>query len=163
MMIVIKADATSPRGLRNVIDGETELLQGFEFNANAKFDACMYAPYTATIDRPTGVAAVNIPSFIPALHIVAPEGTTHFKLVSAAAAINFETETFSATESSTAIMPWNNTATAVIDLSNALPAAGTQPLFLAFGIQFYQQVNGVEYPLKNGAFNALSLVMVSGV
>ena len=29
---VIKADATNPRGKKNVIDGETELLTGFEFN-----------------------------------------------------------------------------------------------------------------------------------
>jgi hypothetical protein len=36
MMRVIKADETNPRGFRNVIDGEAELLKGFEFNANSK-------------------------------------------------------------------------------------------------------------------------------
>jgi hypothetical protein len=34
--------------------------------------------------------------------------------------------------------------------------------FLALGIEFYQEVNGQMYPLKNGAFNALSLVKVDG-
>ncbi len=39
MVKVIQMDATNPRGLRNVIDGEAELLQGFEFNINGKLPA----------------------------------------------------------------------------------------------------------------------------
>jgi hypothetical protein len=55
------------------------------------------------------------------------------------------------------------------DLSSAVNAAfnteanSTHPLFLLLGISFYQQVNGKNYSLKNGAFNALSIVKVSGV
>jgi len=33
---VIQADATNPRSKKSVIDGEAKLLQGFEFNINAK-------------------------------------------------------------------------------------------------------------------------------
>ena len=36
MVKVIQMDATNPRGQRNVIDGEAELLIGFDFNANGK-------------------------------------------------------------------------------------------------------------------------------
>jgi hypothetical protein len=36
-------------------------------------------------------------------------------------------------------------------------------LFLVLGVEFYQDVNGVKYPLKNGAFNALNITKVSGV
>jgi len=50
----------------------------------------------------------------------------------------------------------------VINLANAVTAASTHPLFLALGIEFYQEVNGQMYPLKNGAFNALALVKVDG-
>jgi len=63
----------------------------------------------------------------------------------------------------TAILPWDNVATAVINLANAVTANSTHPLFLGLGIEFYQQVNGQMYPLKNGAFNALALVKVSGL
>ena len=31
--------------------------------------------------------------------------------------------------------------------------------FVVAGIAFYQEVNGHLYPLRNGAFNALSVVM----
>ncbi len=63
----------------------------------------------------------------------------------------------------TAVLPWDSAATAVITLVNTVTANSTHPLFLALGIEFYQEVNGQMYPLKNGAFNPLSLVKVSGL
>jgi hypothetical protein len=83
-------------------------------------------------------------------------------IISGGAAIDFENEVSEVATSETAILPWDATATAVINLSNAVTANSTHPLFLALGVEFYQQVNGQMYPLKNGAFNALSLVKVDG-
>ncbi len=163
MVEVIQEDATNPRGQRNIIDGEAELLEGFEFNISGKLGTTLYAPYSSTIDRVAGTLAVSIPAFAPLNMIAAPGGSTHFKIVSAGAEIDFENETFVMASSETAILPWDTTATAVINLSNAVTANSTHPLFLALGIEFYQEVNGQMYPLKNGAFNALSLVKVSGV
>ena len=163
MMRVIQADAINERGLRNVIDGEAELLEGFEFNINGKLGTTLYAPFTGTIDRVTGALNVAIPAFVPANMVAAPSGSTHFKIISAGAAINFENETYEVTMSATADLPLNGAATAVINLANAVTANSTHPLFLALGIEFYQQVNTTMYPLKNGAFNALSLVKVSGL
>ena len=45
---------------------------------------------------------------------------------------------------------------------NAVTPASTKPLFLAVGVEFYQEINGQMYPLKNGAFNPLSLAKVDG-
>lgn len=163
MVEVIQEDATNPRGQRNVIDGEAELLEGFEFNISGKLGTTLYAPYTSTIDRVAGTLAVSIPAFVPLNMIAAPGGSTHFKIVSAGTEIDFENETFVVATSETAVLQWDTTATAVINLSNAVTANSTHPLFLALGIEFYQEVNGQMYPLKNGAFNALSLVKVSGV
>ena len=162
MVEVVQADATNPRGQRNVIDGEAELLQGFEFNISGKLGTTLYAPYTSTIDRVAGTLEANIPSFVPLNMIAAPGGTTHFKIVSAGAEIVFDSETFVMDSNESAILPWDSTATAVLTLTNAVTANSTKPLFLALGIEFYQQVNGQMYPLKNGAYNALSLVKVSG-
>lgn len=162
MVKVIQADTVSERGLRNVIDGEVELVLGFEFNIRGKLGTSLFAPFTSTIDRALGTLAVNIPSFIPANMIAAPTGTTHFKVISGGAEIDFENETYVVETSETAILPWDTTATAVINLSNAVTAASTHPLVLALGIEFYQQINGQMYPLKNGAFNPLSIVKVDG-
>ncbi|MBS1743101.1 MAG: hypothetical protein JST81_08710 [Bacteroidetes bacterium] len=162
MVEVVQADATNPRGQRNVIDGEAELLQGFEFNISGKLGTTLYAPYTSTIDRVAGTLEANIPSFVPLNMIAAPGGTTHFKVVSAGAEIDFENETFVMDSNASAILPWDATATAVLTLTNTVTANSTKPLFLALGIEFYQEVNGQMYPLKNGAYNALALVKVSG-
>ena len=163
MVKVIQADLISVRGLRNVIDGEAELLFGFEFNIRGKLGTSLYAPYTAAIDRVTGAMTVDIPSFIPINMIAAPSGTTHYKIISAGAEIDFEAETFIEQHSETAILPWGALATIVIAQSNVVTPASTKPLFLALGIEFYQEVNGQMYSLKNGAYNPLSLVAVSGL
>jgi hypothetical protein len=163
MMRVVKADATSVRGLRNVMDGETELLQGFEFNINAQITTVLFAAYQANINRATGVLEVTVPSFIPVNDLVIPDGATHYKLVSAGSAIDFEASTFVQENSSSAILPCNATASAPLTLTNTVTANSTHPLFLLFGIQFFQQVNGINYPIKNGTYNALSLVKVSGI
>ncbi|MBS0646492.1 MAG: hypothetical protein JSR97_07875 [Verrucomicrobia bacterium] len=162
MLKVVQADTTNTRGQRNVIDGEAELLQGFEFNINGKLGTTLYAPFTAAIDRATGALTVDIPAFVPIHMIAAPGGSTHYKIISAGVEVDFENETYVVDSQDTAIQPWDATATAAISLANAVTAASTHPLFLALGIEFYQEVNGQMYPLKNGAYNALTLVQVSG-
>lgn len=162
MVKVLQADAVNPRGLRNVIDGEAALLQDFEFNLNGKLGATMFAPFTATINRVAGELAINIPAFIPGNMISAPAGSTHFRFITAGVDIDFEQQQYVVDTQSTAGLPLNNVATAAIDLVNTVTANSTHPLFLALGIEFYQEVNGVHYPLKNGGFNALSLVKVEG-
>ena len=152
MVRVLQADKTSERGQRNVIDGETVLLEGFDFNINGKLGTTLYAPYTATIDRVSGEAKVTLPSFIPGNMVAAAAGTTHFRIFAAGAEVDFAKGLFQSSVQESAILPWNQTPTGPIDLTNALPAASTHPLFLTLGIEFMQEVNGSHYPLKNGAF-----------
>jgi hypothetical protein len=163
MMKVIKADAVSARGLRNVMDGETELLTGFEFNNNAKLGTTLFAPFTGVINRVSGTLTINMPGFVPSDKIGAPAGSTHFKIVSMGAEIDFEQEVFVAAEQNSAILPIDTATTADLSLQNTVTANSIHPLFLLLGIQFFQFVNGVYYPLKDGGFNSLSLVNVSGV
>ena len=163
MMKVIKADAVSNRGLRNVLDGEAELLAGFEFNISGKLGNTLYAPFSSSIDRAAGTIDVEIPVFSPLTMLAAPEGTTHFKIVSAGAEIDFEAESYVISTSATDILPWNAVDTEVISQSNAVTPASTKPLFLVVGVEFYQEVNGAMYPLKNGSYNPLAIVQVSGM
>lgn len=163
MVKVIQADLVSERGLRNVIDGEAELLSGFEFNIKGKLGTSLFAPFVGTIDRVSGEIAVSVDPFVPANMIAAPSGTTHFKIISAGAEIDFEAESFVETHSETAILPWNATPTVAVNQTNQVTPASSKPLFLALGVEFYQEVNGLMYPLKNGAYNPLALVNVSGL
>jgi hypothetical protein len=163
MMKVVKADATSDRGLRNVLDGELELLQGFEFNAAGLLSQTLFAPFIASIDRATGALSVQVPAFVPVNMLVAPAEATHYQIVSAGGFIDFEAGSNGIQTNSTAILPIGSAAGVAVNHSFNAGADSPHPLFLVLGISFYQQVNGKDYSLKNGAFNALSIVKVSGV
>jgi hypothetical protein len=93
--------------------------------------------------------------------IAAPVGATHFKIVSAGAEVDFENKTYTVETNASDLLPWDATATTVINLASSMSTNSSLPLFLVLGIEFYQEVNGEEYPLKNGSFNALSIVKVS--
>ena len=162
MVKVIQADAVNPRGLRNVIDGEAALLQGFEFNLNGKLSTTVYAPFTGSIDRVAGNLVIDIPPFVPINMINAPSGATHFRINSAGAEVDFEGNFYVADVQTSIDLPWDNVATTALTLTNIVTPNSIHPLFLLLGTEFYQQVNGSMYPLKNGAFNALSLVQVDG-
>jgi hypothetical protein len=92
--------------------------------------------------------------------IAAPDGSTHFKFSLAAADIDFENETFNMLSNESAFIPWNNELAAEVNLTVQLPAASTHPLFALLDIEFVQDVNNIKYSLKNGAFNACSIVKV---
>ncbi len=162
MTKVIQADATSGRGERNVLDGELELLTGFEFNSSSGLGSTLYVLYTATISRETGNTLVEIPSFIPKNSVAAPQGATHLKFISAAAEINFENGSFNMVTSDSPEIVIGGQTEDLISLTSTLPAASTKPLFLVLGIEFYQEVNGTFYPLKSGSYNALAIVAVDG-
>jgi hypothetical protein len=82
----------------------------------------LFALFTPAIDRVAGTLAVAIPSFIPANMIAAPSGTTHFKVISGGASIDFTAESYEVATPETAILPWDASATAMINLSNAVTA-----------------------------------------
>ena len=163
MVKVIQADVVSQRGLRNVIDGEAELLSGFEFNIRGKLGTSLHAPFVGSIDRASGDMIIDMASFVPGNMIAAPGGTTHFKIISAGAEIDFENETFVEAHAETDILPWDATPIAAIYQTTSVTPGSTKPLFLALGLEFYQEVNGLMYSLKNGAYNPLALVSVSGL
>lgn len=162
MVKVIKEDQVNTRGQRNVIDGEATLLMGFEFNITGKLSASMYAPFESSIDRVTGILKVDIPSYIPANMINAPAGATHYKINAAAADVDFENEKYVVDTASSAELTLDNVATAALSLSCNVPVNSTHPLFIVLGMEFFQEVNGVKYSLKNGAFNSLAIVNVDG-
>ena len=162
MVKVVQADAVNVRGQRNVIDGEAELLKGFEFNSDARLGSTLYAPFTTAIDRVAGTLIVDIPPFVPVNMVASPAGATHFKILAAGAEIDFEAETFVNGSAASAELPIDAAETAMMNLTVNVTDNSTKPLLLALGVEFYQQVNGALYSLKNGAYNALALVDISG-
>ena len=160
LLAIVKTDAVNERGLRTLTDGNLDLLLGFEFNLNGKLGTTLFAPFANAFDRVSGDATLNLDPFSPTLRIAAPAGTTHFKVVMGASELDFENEVSTFESDETAILPYSAADTAAIALTASVTANSLVDVVQVLGIEFYQEVNGQMYALKNGAYNALAVVIV---
>jgi len=160
LLKVVQSDPENERGLRRIEEGNLSLLRGFEFNRQGKLDSSFYGSYESSIDRATGEAQISLSAFTAEEVVVAPEGTTHFKLMSGISAVDFKLETFASDFSYSEILPWDQSLVPAMTLETSLSSMGGLPIFHVFGILFYQEVNGAMYPLKNSVYNALRLIGV---
>jgi hypothetical protein len=160
LMRVIKTDAVSVRGQRNLADGQKTLLEGFDFNASAQLASTLFTPFTTGLDRAAGTGTVSVPSFVPANAVEAPAGATHLRISAATVAVDFVQDTYLYAGATSAPIKLDGTPTALLTLTNNLGANPVGALLLVVGVEFFQQVNGTDYALNNGAFNALTFVQV---
>ena len=153
-------DTTSARGLRQVSVGLAtpegkQLLKGFDFNINAPLNGVLFAPY----DLNTTTGVIEITDFIAAEQLQFPQGSTHISFQSAVLAIDFDTEVSELAYSNIVNLPINLTPTTVTLTPTSVPTGTGLQLFLLM-ISFYQEVNSVQYSLKNEGYNVLNVVEV---
>ncbi|WP_436491243.1 hypothetical protein [Chitinophaga sp. ARDCPP14] len=158
---VIKADAISERGWRNVVDGDIKIMEHFEFNTARVMSTSFYAPLTAAIDRDTGKGTVVIPPFLPAKEVQAPHGATHVIITCGVSAIDFAGARFESDEVSSAPLLLDSRFTAPLTLTVSISPHSPFPLFLALSIEFVQMVNERPYPLSDGAYSSMKMMVVS--
>ena len=163
MMKIIRSDGENVRGMRTVSKGDISLLQGFEFNSNARLGSTFQMEYNCVINRTTGDVTVTIPAFVPAVMVAFPSGATHATIVAGASEIDFEAGDFQSKVERSIPFPLNNAEQPEITLSIALTANSDKLLLVILGIEFYQEVNGENYSMKNGAFNAMALIQADHV
>jgi len=163
MVKVIQADQVSIRGKRNVLDGELELLSGFNFNANADLDTVLKMDFSPAIDRSSGAFSINFPAFDPTKVTECPAGSTHFELISCAASIDFEANAIESGLIRSAYLSCKEPVSTTTQLEITLSPNSSKPLFLVLGVLFYQKMNTQYYPLNNGAYNSLCIVKISGI
>lgn len=161
LLAIVKTDTINKRGLRTIASGDLNLLNGFEFNKNGKIGTTLFTPYSCTIDRVTGEVSVALDVFEPLLRISAPNGTTHFNISMGGAELDLANETHVFETAQTSILPYDSTPTTAVNLVAPLTPSSTLPIIAVLGVEFFQEVNGEMYPLKNGAFNALAVVQVN--
>ena len=153
-------DGTSVRGERlgrlglDSVEGKM-LLKGFDFNLHAPLSSVLHAPYSVAVV--TGV--LSIPDLSPQEQLGIPEGATHVSFSTAYVDLNFETGVFDSRYSPAVILPLDNTLSTILLTPEAVPT-GTGTRFLSLLVAFFQEVNGVQYSLRNGMFNALNVVEV---
>jgi hypothetical protein len=151
-------DKTSARGERKVSIGIAtaegqNLVKSFNFNDKSVLGSVLHKPYA--VDTATGV--ITIADFTPSLDITVVEGATHVSLSGAFASVNFETGESEIQYTNVENLPIDATVTPITLTPTAAPAVvGTQ--FFLLEIVYLQEVNGTQYSLNNGLFNALSII-----
>jgi hypothetical protein len=160
MSRTIIGDSINERGARTVNNGDLLQLLGFNFNVKAGISDSLFVRCPLNFNRATGEVTLNIPSFVPRNNVQQARGVTHFRLVAAAASINFDTEQYEYAMQGTAELPYNSDPTQASTLTLALPANSTGIVVAVLGIEYYQKVNSRSYALKTGDHNATSVVLV---
>lgn len=160
LMKVVKSDPLNERGKRTIQDGNMGLLKEFDFNQKGKLNTVFFSGYTPSFDRGTGVFDVAVEAFAPNETIDAPRGTTHVQLVAGVSALDFIGRNFEENHMYSAIIPWDQQQQPALNLTATVTAGGTLPVIQLIGVNFFQEVNGEMYSLRNGSFNALAIVGV---
>lgn len=161
MTKVKNEDTGSVRGQRNVASGLStpqgkEVLKGFDFNNRALLNSVLFAPYS--LDNATG--EIVIPDMIPTNDISYPGGATHVNLSSAFIKVDFEAGTHSIEYSPTVNLAIDTTSETQTLTPAAVPTGSGNDIYVIL-IEFFQEINGVQYPLKNGAYNVLNIIDVA--
>lgn len=154
-------DGISARGERQVrlgldsVEGK-QLLKGFDFNLHAPLSSVLRI--LPSVDLATGVLSIPDLSLQEQLRI--PEGATHASFGSAYVNLDFETGVFDSRYSPPSILLLDNSISTIVLTSEAVPT-GNGTRFLLLLIEFFQEVNRVQYSLRNGMFNVLNVVEVA--
>jgi len=153
-------DTASARGERNVGVGIADasamaLLKNLNFNKRALLGVVLRKPFVVQTNN--GMISIN--NFVPVNDLIYPTGATHVSLKSAWAIIDFATGVSSVEYSPAVNLPIDGASTNVQCLPPGIPLGVGTNLYLLH-IEFFQEVNGVQYTLKNGTYNALAIVEV---
>lgn len=163
LVTITREDPNNLRGERIFTHSGLTSLKGFDFNAVTPLDTVLLTQVGAEINRTTGECTVTIPPYVPEEQIKLNPDATHYRFRIAAAAMDFETESY---EMQTAVSPYRVmdtlTETTALNLSVTLTPGSVHPLMLALTIEFVQETEeGTMYPLKNGSMNPCRIEAVS--
>ena len=161
MMKELGLDTASARGSRQpsvdlaTADGKA-LLNGFNFNANSVLSGVLFKAFA--VDAATGVITIN--NLIPQKDIAYPSGATHLAITGAMANIDFANGVSDLQITNVQNIPIDLTQGNVVLTPVTVPA-GNGIVVNLLKIEFFQLMNGVQYPLKNGNYNTLAIVNVA--
>jgi hypothetical protein len=154
-------DTISARGQRLVsnglgtAEGKQELV-GFNFNIKAPLQGVLFAPYT--LDTVHG--EIIIANLLPMEQLLFPQGATNVSLQGAVLALDFETAVSELVLSNIVNLPIDMTLSTVTLTPPSMPVSTSGVTLFLLTIAFYQEVNGVQYSLKNEDYNVLNVLEV---
>lgn len=170
-------DTVNARGKRSIaISLGADKLKDFQFNRALSLDTIFSPKYGVSSVAAKNEATLTVQPFTPIDAMAIPQGATHFRLIMAIASLSdYEYDdlekSYVAVEPTedgisemvfSQYLPVDQAVTAAIALTATLPGSPTMSttsgLVAAIGLEFYQEVNGVQYLFAQG--NASKFVEV---
>lgn len=154
-------DTTNVRGERSAgvginQDAGKSYLKGFNFNINAILTSIFFAQYSLSTEN----GELTISNLNPINDVVAPRGATHMAIKAGWTNVNFETGVFDTKISNIETFPIDSTIQN-LNLEYEEQPVGDGCGFHLLHIEFYQEVNGDLYALRNGSYNSLSILEIT--
>jgi hypothetical protein len=169
--------ATGIRGQRPIeILPNKDLLEGFNLNKEMAFDGVFKAPFTSSVNALRNEVTITIPDIDIRKAIDAPGGATHFRIVNAITVLpKFVFDplskkylradgTYDITRGYvySDFISLSGNAGSVTNITATLSGAPVidfeSGLIACVGIEFYQMVNGKQFPLKGLACMKVSKI-----
>ncbi|NML23881.1 hypothetical protein HHL16_23575 [Pseudoflavitalea sp. G-6-1-2] len=158
VMEVLKSDPVSDRGERQVAKGDLSLLKGFEFNTMSRLENIFFPVYSVTADRASGKLTLKVLPFIPVKKVTATKAATHVRIVTAVVELDLVNNSKVVTEAQSDYILLGKTEITIPDIENQFTPNTKQALLMVLCIEFYQDVNGKKYILKDEKHNPLNVI-----
>ena len=157
MLQAIQADPTHDWGEREIGRGDPSVLTGFEFNHNLSLDDALPLNvencYTIAADR----VSLQIPAFRLRKKKGLPAKATHYRLVSAMLAVDFDTRRCVRDIQKSPLQAMGRKAGAAF-CAQHVPATVTPGSFWLLGIEFYTMEKGEPVLVKGGALRVMQWI-----
>jgi hypothetical protein len=143
-----------------------ELLKDFRFNPDRSFEGVFKSQFDISVNAQRNEAVLHVPAFDPLVCLDAPAGATHYRILFGMAVLSeyvfvqngARYKANDPADGKSAVMYSAFSDVQIVSPPLTLIASlvsGIVPLFtsaviLATGIEFYQQVGGMMYRLKEG-------------
>jgi hypothetical protein len=151
----IKADPAASPKERRLAHGDLRYLVDLNFNVETPLKKILTAHYS-TIKGPQARTTTFTPQ--GCRFVKAPTGATHFRLVSTIATIAYDATAMAVDTIYSDYLPTQQAEATPITLTNGCTSLPESFITHVVGVEFFQETNGVYYPLYAKAFNALAVV-----
>lgn len=139
---------------------EKTVLAGFEFVRNSELSMNLVAPICETVNGENGITCPAPVPFDSINMAYPPERATHIKMVTVAAEFDPQLGVLKLVNLSSAILPWEGTATTVLKQHHLIKLNNKKPLFLALAVVYYQELQQVMFKIPVGKCNPLTVITV---
>lgn len=140
---VVQMDEGHDYGERIARSSNLTALEGFDFNKNLRLQDAFTLKFQVIHDEASGEMHVDVPGFTPSKAIHAPDYVEYFKLISGAAAVNFETKHYVQGFWETEQVPLDKEPIDALRFHYPMKLPPGYTLFIALGVLFFAQLNKI--------------------